>query len=261
MKFPITLLFLFIFSFQPVWSQSVQKEAEQDSVISGPKFNRIPFDYNLQDQLVRQYKNNGAMVRTFDDRYEGVKGSPYLLNDFLPGVLVLHSGQSYENLQLRYQLMKQEVEYKTLTNPTPLVLDAEDIRLIIIKDKASRQDFIFEKKEVSMAKGRKPMYPHFITLYDKGSTLLVQPEKTFKKADYQGAYSSNKKYDEYKTYFAYFLRPKNQEKFIRVKLSNGSMLSALSDRKKELKAYIKAEYMDIDIEGEAVSLLEYYDSL
>lgn len=261
MKHPVTLFLILIFSLSLSFGQNEEQEAKEDSTDRHKTNFRLPFDYNLQDQLVAQYKNNGAMVRTFDDRYEGVKGSPYLLNDFLPGVLIHASGRSYENLTIRYDLMKQVVEYKTLTNPTPLLIDAEELRLIILKDRKSKQDFIFERKEIALLKGREPEYQHFITLYDKGSTLLVHPEKTFSKADYQGAYSGDQNYDEYRTNFAYFLRPKGQEGFIRVRLNNASLSKALSDKKNEIKDFIKKERLDIDIEGEAVKLLEYYDGL
>lgn len=242
-------------------AQSPEQETQKDSLEPYTRSYHLATDYNLQDQLVSQYANNGAMVRTFDERYEGVKGSPFLLNEFMPGVLIHTSGQSYENLHIRYNVFKQEVEYKNIGSSKNLVIDAQDVRLIILKDRLSKQDFIFGKREIILQKGRAPQSQHFITLHDQGSTLLVQLEKTFVKADYKGAYSSDKKYDEYRTDFAYFLRPKNQDDFIRVRLSNTSLLKALTDQKSALKDFVKAEKLDIKIEGEAVKLLEFYDSL
>jgi hypothetical protein len=242
-------------------AQPPEQETEKDSLEPYTRSYHLATDYNLQDQLVSQYANNGAMVRTFDERYEGIKGSPFLLNEFMPGVLIHTSGQSYENLQIRYNVLKQEVEYNNIGSSRTLVIGAHDLRLIILKDRLSKQDFIFEKRNINMQQGRAPQSPHFITLHDHGSTLLVQLEKTFIKADYKGAYSSDKKYDEYRTDFAYFLRPKNQDDFIRVRLNNASLLKALSDQKSALKDFIKAENLDIKIEGEAVKLLEFYDSL
>jgi hypothetical protein len=263
MKTSLSFLFSFILFFSLSLAQDPETEevAPEDTIEHEMPPMHLSTEYDLQNQLVQQYGNRGAMVRTFDERYEGVKGSPYLLNDFLPGILVHFSGQTFDNLSLRYDLMKQEVAYVSTGMDNPLVVDARDLEMIILKDRRSQRDFLFKHRTIEMTKGREPQYDHFIDLYDQGSTLLVQPEKTFIKADYQGAFSQGQEYDEYRTEFAYFLRPKGQEGFQRVKLNNASLLKALSDQKKALKTFLKEQDMDINIDGEAVQLLKHYDEL
>ena len=46
--------------------------------------------------------SNGSMVRTFDDRYEGVRGSPFFIEEWAEGEIRGSNGKIYTDLQLKY---------------------------------------------------------------------------------------------------------------------------------------------------------------
>src|SRR4030043_62529 len=86
-------------------------------------------------------------------------------------------------------------------------------------------------------KPNKPEEKSFVQILYNGETrLLLKHKKQFIKADYQGAYSTGNKYDEYLDDKDYYL-VKDDGVYRKIKLNKKSVLSALEDSRAALKEY------------------------
>ena len=98
-------------------------------------------------------------------------------------------------------------------------------------------------------------------LYNKGSLVYKVFQKDFVKANYEGGYSADRKYDEFVDKYDLFFMKEGELILYKAKKSKKQMLSAFPGKEKEISSFIKSNKLDLKEEDALVSLLEYYDSL
>ena len=86
-------------------------------------------------------------------------------------------------------------------------------------------------------------------------------QKEFVRANYEGGYSADRKYDEFADKSDLYISRQNDEKFYKVKKSKKQILEAFPGTEDEISSYIKAEKLDLKDEEDVIKLLKYYDSL
>jgi len=84
--------------------------------------------------------------------------------------------------------------------------------------------------------------------------------KEFVRANYEGGYSADRKYDEFADKSDLYFSMQNDEKLYKVKKSKKQMLEAFPGLEDEISSYIKAEKLNLKVEEDLVKLLKYYDS-
>ena len=138
---------------------------------------------------------NQGVVQTFNERYEGVKGSPFLYDQWIRGRITVRNGHTFENLKVKYDLYHDEIRVKRQDGA------------IVIPEKSSVQWFTLDSTTTRVRRFvrvdylenyRKFPYNHFAeVLYEGKSTLLALYNKSLIRADYRGAYNANRPYDKF----------------------------------------------------------------
>lgn len=215
-----------------------------------------PTGYEAKENLRELGSQSGTgNVQTFDNRYEGTKGTPYVYETWFPGEIYLKSKNRVDIKEMNYNCYDNELAFlDPATRTVRLInrytvdffyfLNASDTLLFVPIEPENDGEFLFAQ-----------------VLYNGGSMVYKRYQKEFVKANYEGGYSADRKYDEFADKSSlYFL--KHDDKLIyKVKKSKKQMLEAFPDAENEISAYIKAEKPDMKNEDDVVKLLKYYDSL
>ena len=190
----------------------------------------------------------------FDNRYEGVKGTPRLLDTLLTSFVQVQ-GQDYRieilsdidvvNNALVYQHPRTKLLYTISADViTELVYDKEGKSLVFRTTTGKKFD-----REMKESK-------FYQVLKDNDYQFIKMPIKTFVEANYKGAYSADRRYDEYVPDSRYYIMG-TDDTFHQVKLTRKS-LSKLFPEKKKLIDESFAEDTDDDKEDLVISLLEKF---
>ena len=149
----------------------------------------------------------------FDDRYEGVKGTPLLFEDWRTGNLFLKDNSWVRNLKMNMNVHENILYLLTGINEEIFAIPNQEINEVhIISDDGTR---IF--RNYSPEQFDKKIKPEllFEVLAQGEYTFLKLSKKLFKEADYKAAYSADRRYDEYVPSTSYYLGYKEEpfEKF------------------------------------------------
>lgn len=209
---------------------------------------------NFQQTLEVTAFTPGA--RTFDNRYEGVKGSPYVFDDWRQGdILTAETDTVLSDLTLNLNTLNQTVVIKL--SPTSLgSAPAASVREVTVRDGERRVFRVYEDAEVENTKEPAPKL--YEVLHDGSLLFLKAHDKYFQEADYKGAYSANQRADEFFEQPKYFLR-RGEGAFEAVKLRPKSLEKALPDRKAEIKRLAGEMGLTLYQEAEWVRLLRQLD--
>jgi hypothetical protein len=190
----------------------------------------------------------------FDNRYEGVVGTPRMLDTLLPSFLQLKGQDFFIQMMADIDLVSNALIYihpktkKLFSVPADVISE-----LIIQKD---GMDLIFRTtsgktfdKEVRVPK-------FYQVLYDGPCQFIKLPVKTFVEANYKGAYSADKRYDEYITRNKYFLKGPDSV-FYQVPLTRKAILK-LYPEKKNVTGQAPEGESDADKEKMIVAFLKKF---
>ncbi len=215
-----------------------------------------PTGYEAKENIRELGSQSGTgNVRTFDNRYEGTKGTPYVNETWFPGEIYLKSKNRVVIKEMNYNCYDNELAFLDPADRTVRLinrytvdffyfLNGIDTLLFVPIEPENDGEFLFAQ-----------------VLYSGGSMVYKRYQKEFVKANYEGGYSADRKYDEFADKSSlYFL--KHDDKLIyKVKKSKKQILEAFPDAENEISAFIKAEKLDMKNEEDLVKLLKYYDSL
>ena len=97
-------------------------------------------------------------------------------------------------------------------------------------------------------------------LYSGQSALYRYDFKTFREADYTGAYSQDNRYDEYIDESQWYIETGGEE-IQRLKPRKKSILKVFEPFSKQIEKYLKQEKPDLKSDQDLILLVEYYDNL
>lgn len=220
----------------------------------GQEDKEISEDFNFNDILNMSrisYDNVGP--RTFDLRYEGVKGTPMLFENWQEGVVYLKKEDSEPlEVEVNYNALEQQLLFKLPTGQMGVLpLDALE------KVTAQHEDttYLFKPFPQSEVEGRKKEDLKFYeVLYEGNCTLLKVVNKKFKRADYKHPYGPDRRADTFIDLMDYFLKVGDGE-YEKVKLKEKHILKALSDHAPEAEAIVKENGWELETESEVTALL------
>lgn len=194
------------------------------------------------------------LLTNMDALYEGVKGTPYFIEDWKTGDISFLDGTEIIQINIRYNIYEDELEFKNSTSGQIFVIDRKRINGFRLNEPGDSLYF-----EYFNLKPDKPGEKSFVQVLYRGETrLLLKHKKQFIRADYQGAYANGNKYDEYKDDKDYFLVT-DKETIQRIKLNKKSVLKALGDNQSALKEFSLKNKIDFSNPGDIVKLLVFYD--
>ena len=139
----------------------------------------------------------------------GVKGSPYADSRWLPAQIKLANSQPLAPVPLKYDVLEHRLLMRPLTRGNDsLLLDDRQVVSFVLLEPASalgpaRPRLFRRFLEAPNERQRRD----YVEVLNNGQyTLLKHHIKSIKKADYQGAYSSDQRYDVIDDKPVYYLR-------------------------------------------------------
>jgi hypothetical protein len=192
---------------------------------------------------------SGQTVKTFDNRYEGVRGSYTFMSDFQPGIIEL-KGTLYKNVLINYDAYTDNVIAKH---------DKLEGAVQLRKDMISRFElntssdgvYAFVKRNV------KGVPTFLLAIHEDSVSLYCKVSKTIKKANMGGAYNASQtNYDEFITMNTYYFQHDKGE-LSEIQNNKKGILKALPNHEKELTDYLKGKKLDFN-DYEQMKLLSLY---
>lgn len=171
-----------------------------------------------------------APAITFDNRYQGVQGSPYFWNDFRTSELIINKKDTLNGVQTRLQLVEPYVEVMvngrvqgqlSFSTLNTMRVNNPDGTLGVYVTKT-----IDDKVELMEV------------LHDGHVKLYQRLRKRMMKADYEGAHSVDKRFDEYVNLFSYYLEDATGN-LHKVKLRAKAFTNVMPADKTQIQKYFK----------------------
>lgn len=194
-------------------------------------------------------------VRTFDNRYQGVKGSPYVFEEWFPGEVYLNNKQKVVINDLNYNCFDNEIAYKDPATEAIRLINRYMVDFFQLDIGDENLSFV----PVKLEDGEDAVFAEL--LYDFSSKVYKVYRKEFLKANYEGGYSADRKYDEFVDKSDLFVLKKGDDTIYKIKKSKKHIISIFPDKEKEMSAYIKENKLDLKQDDSIVKLMSYYDSL
>lgn len=209
-----------------------------------------------QDDLIRLGKMsaNSPGVRSFDNRYEGVRGNPMLFNDWQEGIIYFNKDDATsEKLPLTIDAEKHDL-YIHVKNNSISKIPTTKVREVVIHPGKVRETKFKVLPKALLEGGASRKLKILEVIYEGKYTLLKDNTKVIIKADYQGAYSADRRYDEYKTIRTYWLTM-DGESFEKVKLKKKSLAEAFKKYGKKIDKIAKKNKLKLKDEASVKALL------
>jgi hypothetical protein len=211
----------------------------------------------ITEKELQSFSEGRPIVTTnMNALFEGVKGTPYFNEEWKTGDIYFTDGTEINQINIRYNIYKDELEFKNSTSGQAFKIDRA--RINGFRMNGPGNNLQFERFELDPGKSGEKS---FIQVLYKGETmLLLKYKKQFIQADYKGAYSSGNKYDEYLDDKEYYL-VKDNDTVRKIKLNRKSVLKALEDHQPALEEYASINKIDFTDPEDIIKLLSFYDSL
>ena len=203
---------------------------------------------------------NTGQLRTYDLRYEGTQGTPYFIDEWLSGQIVYSNGNiSTKNSLLKYDTFTKELILKRPQGDS-IIIYPNQISAFSINDPSKNVNYPFTKFENLKTESGVIPVSFLMVLYKNKTSLLKYVSKNVMKANYQGGYSTDRRYDSYIDNSQYFIK-KADKSLVKVKTKKSSILEVLADKKEAVEAFIKTEKLSFKNDIDLARILVYYDEL
>lgn len=201
----------------------------------------------LEAQTNVQMLGGGSYTaRTFDNRYEGVKGYPTLLDKYAPARIRSTEGKLVFSNSCNLDVYTNDLI--VLRNNQELVLSKSVIREFVIFDGVDSLYFV--KRNLD---GKDDKY--FQRLVNGEFELLKLHTKTFVKADFKGAYSSGRTQDEFRNGKKYYLTISTGR--IEEVKSKKDLQRILPKQQQAIEDFMKKNKLDVKEEADLIHILQY----
>ncbi len=194
------------------------------------------------------YDINGQPVR--ENTYVDVEGSPYLFDEWYKGIVkVAKTGKVYDDVKLRYDAYKDELEYEK---------EGQLLRLTseILEFSIPTGDALYEFRRGFPAVGDQNENSFYRVLYDGNTKLLKRYEMRLREDRAYSSATTTKRFDLGEE--TYILKDGQMNKT--KKNDKKGLLKLLADEKNLMNYVIKEEQLDFKTDDDTAKLLEEYDA-
>jgi hypothetical protein len=218
--------------------------------------------FTKQDQLYRVLDQKSARnVQTFDNRYEGVKGTPFVFEDWSEGMLMLKdSAKVTEQLVYKFDLTKNELWIKLPTGQQRILYNNELLEFEFYRPDGKKHIF----KKVKLPENADKNHFGQILFEGENITLVKDTRKIFRKSNLEdkGLVTVGNAYDWFEEVTDFYIKM-NGRSLEKIKMKKGDFIEKMPKAfEKQIERFCKNN----DISGklnneEAVKLVEYLDKL
>lgn len=223
----------------------------------------ICFAQEIEGQDAQQNLNkiggistDNIIVRKFDNRYEGIVGSPYYAAEWLEGDIVMENNRSIEKAKLKYNMYEDEL---ILLQPKAgsLYVDKENVRSFTLIHPNGKKDLFTKYRHPE-----NPEHNQYFRAVCLGKMNLWEHTKViFEKANFEGGYSIDKKYDEFKQYTEYFYTYGDMPFPAKLKTSANAVIKVFPDHQDQIRQFIKSNLLDLRIAENMVRVFDFYGQI
>lgn len=180
-----------------------------------------------------------------------IKGSPYLNDEFVNGVIFTVQKTKYENIPLRYNIYNDNLEFKTPTGE----LQALDTPEIV--EKAEFGDYQLIYAPYTLANKIKKGF--FVVLEEGKASLYAKPGVFFKEPVEAGAYKEPEPAKFVKRADEYFIRIGNEQAILIN--SKKDLIAAFPENQKKIESFIDTNKTKTNKPESLKEVVLYYNSL
>ena len=198
-----------------------------------------------------------GVIRKFDNRYEGVKGTPFYFDSWTKGNIALVNGQRLEDLQLKYNAYEDE-----------LLMNKPKVGAVYLQKEVIKSFSLIETKtntEVTFVKHIHPKketeFKFYRLIFDGSIVLLEVLKVVFEEADFHGGYSKGKRFDEFKKYPTYYYYTDSDPIPKKLKTSPSGVSKIFPNHNTEIKVYIVEQNLNCKNESDLKKVFEYYQQM
>jgi len=215
----------------------------------------IPQDYDAWQNL-RELSSADVynVVRTFDTRYEGVKGSPNVFENWNPGEVYMKNRGRIGIEQMNYNSFQNEIVYQDPETYQHMTLD----KYLVDFFRIFKEDTLLFVS-VTFPGETEPIFAQ--VLYNKESQVYKVHRKEYLQANYGGGYSADRRYDEFVSKYDLFFRKQNEDVLYKANRPARRIRKAFDTHSSEIASFIKSNDLKFKTEEDLVRLMNYYDSL
>ena len=182
----------------------------------------------------------------------GTEGSPMILDEYTKGNIYYSNKSKTSAILINYDCYNNRVFYSDGTNEYVLPSKEIDFLEFTLND----QSLVF--KHIFLEDLKQSLFVQ--VLYNNQSILYKRHYRQFLKADYDRAYGSDRRYDEYKNLYKYYISLDGVNS-ISFKPRKKDLLNIMNEHRNDIEAYLKAEKNNLKSDTDLVKLVKYYDSL
>lgn len=198
------------------------------------------------------------LIWRIDNRYEGLRGTPYFLPAWSNGQIELLNGRRFTNVPIKFDSQRQELILLRPNQGNDSIIIARQTVNRFLLANADGKEYLFKRYPALKTNDSQLDGGYFLVLYEGKTALLKRVTKSIRAADYKAPYSSGVRYDSFTDANAYYILKPDQT-LTKVKLSKRSLLDALDTKNDALKSF--ADKLGFKSETDAVTLVQQYDTL
>lgn len=187
----------------------------------------------------------------FDNSYEGMKGSPLLFEKFDTLKIMVKEVDYYIPVEANIDLRNNTLLYKDPETRQLYSIPSDRIAELFA---GNGNDTMLLKTSENKVFNTEIEEIRFIQVLKDGPNSFIKiPYKIFIPADYSGAYTAKRRYDEYKTEYRYFVM-NHENIYNEIKLNESSLIKVFPDKKDIIKKSFRM-YKSSDKEKVVLSVL------
>lgn len=197
-------------------------------------------------------------VRTFDGRYKGFKGTACVFDKWYPTDIYFMNGTKFEHQPCKFDIYKQQdLVVLRKAKRDSIILQNESIKAFEIYNEDTEKKHLFKK---FMLDKNNHVALFCEVLHEGKYSLILYKEKTLLAADFKGAYSVERFYDEFLIDSEYYMVDSDNQ-VIKIKKSEKALLKVLTNHPELMKKYLKENPLDFKNEVTIAKAVAYYNSL
>ena len=190
----------------------------------------------------------------FDERYQGVKGSPRLLDTLLPSTVLLKDGEGYYEVTTDIDVVRNTMLFILPASGDLLEVASSFIEELTYHTRYG--DLLFRTTE-GLKFDREMKGTRFYQVLSEGPHMFIKiPDRKFLEANYTGLYSPDKRYDEYVPDDKYFIMGGDSVLY-RVQLTRKSLSKVFPSQAKLINSNF-SEKSGVDPEQQVIRLLKMF---
>jgi len=210
--------------------------------------------YTANSNVQIMQDRDGKPILTKD--YTDVVGSPYLVQDWSTGIVKLDNGQTYKDVSLKYNLMEDEVYFKSEKGGEPLSFaDPVSEFTITYKDNETGETHTNYYRKGFNGISRTTPNSYFEVLSD-GTVQLIKKKSVGIVVSQE--WNSATKVKNFKDDTKYYLVKNGQATQVK---KDKKILENFSDKKQQMENYASSNKINFKSDADLSKLVTYYNSL